>query len=276
MFCMFGTFEEDIAVRTFEWFHHVVFGHHMVVRAVARERTIEKFPDGSVWDCLNPDFYDDSDLGPQAALFNATEPGLVRGRMALEEDQAVLISAGTRYIVQSHFVNVTDRDLYLQDVLHFSLIPLERVERPVGTWTFTTDDFAVPPGSAEGVGHSCSVPRELFFSMVMVHMHGYATHFTSELTGGEHPNEEFFNVSNWQPDWRYFFPAGQFDPGIVVPAERKVKYTCYFENSEDTPPEWPKEMCVFEGLAYPLYRPLICNRGVDNSAAVVDEFDFEG
>jgi hypothetical protein len=267
-----------MAVQRFEWFHHKSFGHHMVIKAVNEERTAEEFPDGSVWDCLSQSFYEESDLGPQAALFNANvsagNSAASRGVMQLLSDQAVLVPAGTRYMIQSHYINVTDRDLHLQDILHFGLVPLEDVERPVGTWTFTSSDFSIPPGLTQGVGHTCGFPRDVFVSMLMVHMHGFATHFDSVLSGGIQDGDEFYNVDEWRDEWRYFYPNTSVEPGYPVPVESKLTYTCHFENSTDHSLEWPEEMCVFEGLAYPLYRPFICNLGRDESGDVVPEFDY--
>jgi len=278
MFCRFDTFEDDMAVQRFEWFHNKSFGHHMVIKAVNEERTAEQFPDGSVWDCLSQSFYTDSELGPQASLFNANLYfGIAeasRGVMDLLSDQAVLVSAGTRYMIQSHYINVTDRDLYLQDVLHFGLVPLEDVERPVGTWTFTSSDFSIPPGVTQGVGHNCGFPRDVFVSMLMVHMHNFATHFDSVLSGGDSDGEEFYNVDHWPDQWQYSYPNTSLDPGLQVPEESEVAYTCHVENSTDHFLEWPEEMCVFEGLAYPLHRPVICNLGRDESGDVMPEFDY--
>jgi len=271
MFCTFGTFEEDLAVQTYEWFHHRVFGHHMVLRAV-HEETAEDYPDGSVWDCLPNEFY--VELGPSTVLFNATEEGLVRGRMSLHEDQAVMVQKGTRYFIQSHYINVTDQDVFLRDILHFGTAPLEQIQRPVGTWTLTSDDFLLPADGALDVTDECVFPRDVYVSMLMVHMHFNGTHFSSDLIDGDLAESNYFDLPLWYDEWQYYFPPLEYEPGLPIPAGSTLRYTCHYQNEMDVDLFWPDEMCVFEGMAYPLLRPYACNNSLDESSLVLEEFVF--
>ena len=49
-----------------------------------------------------------------------------------------------------------------------------------------------------------------------------------------------------------------YDPAIPVGSGLSVEFTCNFFNDLDTPVIWPTEMCVLEGMAYPLLRAIDC------------------
>ena len=51
MHCMFGTFEEDLAIQTYEYFHNPTFGHATVVRGIkgARRRPFPTDVFATIW-----------------------------------------------------------------------------------------------------------------------------------------------------------------------------------------------------------------------------------
>jgi hypothetical protein len=63
-------------------------------------------------------------------------------------------------------------------------------------------------------------------------------------------------------DWRTEPPIEMYDPAIPVGSGLSAELTYHFFNDLDMPVIWPTEMCVLEGMPYPLLRGI---DGVDGN-----------
>ncbi|MEE2827614.1 MAG: hypothetical protein VX498_00380, partial [Myxococcota bacterium] len=258
-FCYFGTWAEDMGVDWYEWFQDPVHGHHMRMDEMTFDPDVDPvdFPDGAVGDCSSLDALDS--VGRSRGLFNATHEGLVSGRMDLEDGMGVLIHEGERWMIQSHFINVTDELILVQDVINIGWRPIEEIEKPVSTWAFSATDFALPPGEATDVVYDCVWPQDANVNMVMVHMHEWGQAYSSSIIHEDGSSSPYYNLPEWDPEWRHqpelFMPEG----GIPVSQGDTVRGTCHYYNDTDHTMIWPEEMCVVEGMAWPLEEPVTCD-----------------
>ena len=242
--CLVGTWEFDMAVNWFEWFQDPVYGHHMRMDKIGE---MPEYPDGHVQPC------DRELMGDGTPYFNATEGGLVTGLMNLDDDMGVVVKGGDRWLIQSHFYNTTDQEIWVQDTVNIGWIELEGLEKPLSTWTFDEVEFELPPQQVSEVEFTCTWPQDVYVVMWMVHMHDRALSFTSEVQQEDLSWEPWYDIEEWDPAWYR-------NPQLEMPAEpvffpegQSLKGTCRINNDTESTRVWPDEMCVLEGLAYPLY-----------------------
>jgi hypothetical protein len=257
--CFVGSWEHDMGVNWFEWFQDRTYGHHMRMDNVGELVDIE---DGEVQPCLEAGVLM-NDVKP---YFNATEPGIITGRMNLPEGMGVVVKGGDRWLIQSHYYNSTDEVKWVQDTVNIGWVPLEGLEKPTSTWTFDNTQFELPPQEVSDIVFNCTWPQEVNVYMFMVHMHDRALSFASEVQQEDGSWEPWHAIPEWNPRW-YHSPVLQFPKEPVVFLKgQTVKGTCRINNDTDYPRVWPEEMCVMEGLAYPLYEGLT-NRHICNNTA---------
>jgi len=257
--CYVGTWEHDMGVHWFEWFQDQTYGHHMRMDNIGPQVDVE---DGEVRDCLNGGTL----MNDAKPYFNATEAGLITGLMNLREGFGVAVKGGDRWMIQSHYYNMTDEVKWVQDTVNIGWVPLDTLEMPLSTWTFDNTRFELPPNQESDIVFNCTWPQDVGVYMYMVHMHDRALSFTSEVSQEDGSWEPWYSILDWDPYW-YHHPILMI-PEVPIPfsAGQTVRGTCRINNDTDFPRVWPEEMCVVEGLAGPLYEGLT-NRHICNNTA---------
>ena len=260
--CFWGTWPEDMAVHWFEWFQDPVHGHHMRMDRVGN---VEGPPDGTVVDCLGGEV---NYMAEARNLFNATEGGVISGRMRLEDDMGVVVRGGERWVIQSHFLNVTDQEIKVQDTVNIGWNPWSEIDKPISTWTFDEVFFELPPNQESEIKFRCTWPQDVNVVMWMVHMHDRGLSFESRVSQEEGNWESWYGLEEWNPEW-YHQAKIEIPPEAVFFSEGQIlEGTCRIMNDTDQARIWPEEMCVIEGLAWPLYDGIlasaVCEHGFDS------------
>lgn len=254
MFCYFGTYEgPEVGVNFYQWFQDDQFGHHMMLLDAYDG---EDVPDGTVLDC------DGQSVMALRPLLEANELlGEISGRMVLDDGLAVRLKSGQRWAMQSHYVNWSDRELLVQDAINLGTVPVEEVEHWVGTWSFNTSVFELPPQETTQLTFSCEWPAAVSVLHMMGHMHDYGT--AIRVThDGEHGSEEVYSLPEWDPAWQQQPRLVTYEAGELMPRPGDTfTISCDYHNTSDETVTFPTEMCVAAGLAWPLDEPLHCDAG---------------
>lgn len=255
MSCFFGTYTgPDVGVNFYQWFQNTDFGHHMMFFDASYAGDI---PDGEVVDCTDPN--DTMDMRP---LLSGNELlGEVSGRMVLEEGLAIRLVSGQRYVIQSHYLNTSGRELLVRDSVNLGFVPVDEVVNWVGSWSFNHSRFLLPPGEESRLNFSCPWPQSATVLSMMGHMHSWGTSIrvTHEHDG---VSEEIYALPEWNPAWQNQPRLVSFADGELVPsAGDTFTVTCDFFNTTDETLEFPAEMCVTAGLAWPVNDPIQCDAG---------------
>ncbi|MFN7143129.1 MAG: hypothetical protein ACK4YP_05090, partial [Myxococcota bacterium] len=254
MFCFFGTYEgPDVGVNFYQWFQDDQFGHHMMLLDAYDG---EDVPDGTVLDC------DGQSVMALRPLLEANELlGEISGRMVLNDGLAVRLKSGQRWAMQSHYVNWSDRELLVQDAINLGTVPVEEVEHWVGTWSFNTSVFELPPHEETQLTFTCPWPSDVSVLHMMGHMHDYGTaiRVTHDTPAG---STEVYALPAWDPAWQQQPRLVSYAAGELMPrAGDSFTPTC----DPHTPPAasigFPTGRCVAAGLAWPLDTPLHCDAG---------------
>ena len=255
MYCYFGTYDgPDEGVNFYQWFQDTEFGHHMMFFDASNE---PNQADGDLVDCSDPN--DTMDMRP---LLSGNELlGEASGRMVLSDGLAIKLKSGQRYAIQSHYLNSTGRELLVRDAVNLGFIDVDDVENWVGAWSFNTTLFSLPPGEASELAFSCSWPQSVNILSMMGHMHSWGTSIrvTHEHDGD---SNEIYSLPEWDPTWQNQPRLKIFADGELAPEIGDTfSVTCDFLNTTDESLEFPAEMCVSAGLAWPVDAPIQCDAG---------------
>ncbi|HVE84387.1 MAG TPA: hypothetical protein VND93_16140 [Myxococcales bacterium] len=215
------------------------YGHHLLamVSAIPREA-------GTVFDCTDAEQMASlrplviPDRGDQAALL---PPGF-----------AVKLSAGSKVVFQSHYVNTSEHDLAVADVarLHFPEPGSTPVE--AGYFILNSTGIDLAPGQTGQVTVSCSPPQQLRALLWEGHMHYYGRSISLKRTRGG-TTDTIYSVDTWQPQYRDLPPVTTYptsSPLVVEPTDTYT-LTCNYDNQTDYQVRFPTEMCAAVSYYYP-------------------------
>lgn len=252
-FCTFGTFDgEDLGIQVGTAYQDGSYGHHAVI--LLASPLVEDRPDGEAWDCNGAD-----SMAQSLPLVVPTEPPRAGvAAMTLPAGLAVRIDAGTRYILQSHYLNTSDQALLVRDVMNLDGVPAAEVDTFASVFTHVALDIEVPPQGEQTLTASCEWEDEVEVLTVFGHMHEWGTAFSVDHVRDEEA-ERLYDVPAWDPAYRDAPPRETFARGeLIVEAGDVFETTCSWANTTDETLRFPHEMCAFTGLVAPAEEPIVC------------------
>jgi hypothetical protein len=258
-FCWITTYEgEDVGI-TATYNYQTVLGHHVTLFGTsALERD---FPDGTSWDCTDTEALDMASMEPViiGGSISATEEGVLNA-FELPEGMAAPLERGQRMIVQSHYVNTRPEPVLVQDEAQFATVPEDDVQVWAAPLVATVTDFTIPAHSEEYVVEfDCDYDASYELLYLGGHLHEWGKSFRATHTRGG-VSEVVYEVAEWDPVLRDAPAYVNFAPGeFVLAPDDTLTTRCEWSNDEDEALEFPQEMCVTFGMAYPSRVPIICS-----------------
>lgn len=219
-------------------------GHHVQIYGSAVPRT-----PGEVFDC--------SDLSVMSSLLPLVTPNhplkVADNKKVLPAGFYVRIPAGSRIVMQSHYVNYTDAPINTADVVNFEVTEDVTDMTEASFFVLSHNTFSVPPGQAT-VTYECDVEddTQLLYSMGHMHEHGTAISVT-RTPAGSAESETIYEVDAWTSAMRDDAPTNAYstDAPLVLNAGDHLTLTCGYNNATGEEIPWPKEMCVLFTAYWP-------------------------
>lgn len=260
MYCTFGHYEgPDAGAVYYEWFQAPNYGHHFMTLAVDDDHALE---DGAFVDCDDPELQA-MNMPP---LLQGTE--LVEapnGKMILPEGVAIALRSGQRWALQSHYVNPTGDRVLVQDAINVRTVPAETVELWASTYVVNSSQFDLPPGR-HAIELGCALESSVNLINIMGHMHENGRNITVHH-GHDGVRDLLYEVETWDPSLIYGPILRQFGEGeAVVEAGDTLEVRCAYDNTTGENLQFPDEMCVGAGIAWPMDGPFQCDVPVQMSA----------
>lgn len=257
--CMATTYEgPDVGIRA-QLNYQTRMGHHVTLfGTTASARDV---PDGTSWDCTTTEALDMTSMEP--ILIGGTieyqEDGVLNA-FVLPDGMAAPLENGQRVILQSHYVNVADHDVLVQDESQMELVDEDDVEVWAAPLVNTITDFTIPANSSEySEVFDCAMEEEVNVLFVGGHLHEWGKSFKTELTTGG-ATSTIYEVQEWEPSLRDAPMYEQFEAGaFTLTVGDSLRTTCTWSNNEDHDLQFPQEMCVTFGMVYPARVPIICD-----------------
>jgi hypothetical protein len=254
--CWFGTWDEDTSgVVVSETWQHPSFGHHNILFMTTMSE--DEHPDGSVVDCSERETELMLSMVP---LTNPTESlGEGHTRMTLPDGMAVRVEPGTRWVMQSHYINPTDQPVLLHDVVNLHTVPIDDVEVFAAPFAQVSLGMDIPANSRADYLMDCSWDQDVDVLILFGHMHEWGEAIRIDWARSDGSEQTLYEVSEWDPVYRDAPPILHFDEGElrVQPGDRFLTQ-CAWDNDTDQDLDFPTEMCVAGGMVYPADEPVIC------------------
>ncbi len=232
--------DRDYFVNSFESFQAGVGGHHLV----ALGATVP-FDAGYSFDCTNVE------------SMSALEPLVLPGSDSssqVPEGMGVRVNAGAQVIIQSHYINYTNEDMLVRDVVHLGFTPEGEDVTELSYIILNHGALDLPPGDAE-VSVSCSLPSlgdSYFVTTLFGHMHELGTAMSIALDAGEGP-ETLYAIDDWEVEFRDLPPLAEWS--VDAPLELRpgddLSVDCSYANSTGGSVTFPEEMCTAVALYHP-------------------------
>ena len=258
--CWAMTYDGDDVGITSQYTYQPNMGHHVALfGTTATERDI---PDGHVWDCtelsaLGMDSQEPIIIGGSST---ATDEG-PEGFVVLPDGMAAQLRSGQRLVIQSHYVNYTEDDVRVADAAFIETIPEDEgpgVDRAVRGHRGglqhprrrrLVDPLVRLPGTR---GLQPAVPGRPHARLGPVLQHRPDAARRETASGST-------RSADWEVEMRdapvyneYALGERQLLAGDVITT------TCEWFNHEGHALDFPQEMCVSFGMAYPLRLASIC------------------
>lgn len=252
-YCLFGTYDgPDVGLHASEGFQ-AEFGHHVVM--LGTNITTSEHSDGELIDCTGENDFD----------MLRTEPLFIQGAYdpqhpdsSLPEGMAIKMAQGTRYILQSHYINPTDTPLLVQDAINLALLQEDEVDVWAATYAHSTININLAPGEEKSTVIECTFDEELSLLNLSGHMHEHGTAFSVDaVIGGV--ESRLYDIPEWTPEMRDDVTLLDFGvEGLQVSPGDVFTTTCSWHNTSDETIQFPAEMCATVGVAWPRESALTC------------------
>jgi hypothetical protein len=233
------------------------FGHHTILLLTNGDP--EKYPNGAFIDCTTPDSVPMIDMETLIFPNSEGEEGSGESDMILPDGMAMKLKKGSRFVLQSHYINTAEQDILVQNAATLEFIQPDQVETWAASYVFTTDDITIPANQAATLTIRCAWEQDASVLMLNGHMHEHGASMSVDLEYPEGASERLYEVDTWHPDFANDSPTLFFEPGeFTVRAGDTFVTTCSWNNDTDHALSFPTEMCATSGFMYPSVVPLYC------------------
>ena len=248
-YCLFGTYKGETAgIVSQIGLQDAAYGHHMTMLSTLYPTS--DFPDGTLMDCSDKD----------SLNMILMEPLFVSGSLELPPGMGLELESGTRYIVQSHYINTTADTLIATDAINIGLKPESEINTWIASVAHSTVNFEIPVGESATFSIDCVWEEEVELVYLSSHMHqwgeAFSVDYTPVATGA---TERIYDIEQWLPEHRDDPPGNDMwdAPMHLVPGDMFTTRCTWF-NDTDEVLGFPQEMCAAVGMAYPLRSPVTC------------------
>ena len=144
---------------------------------------------------------------------------------SLPEGMAMRLPAGQRWSADVHYINTTEQTVLVNNAFNLGLIPANEVTRWISSFEHDIGVLDIPPGGEFSASFDCPVGEATSILSLSTHMHSYGTQYRIELVRSDGSTQLLVDVPNWDADYRYQPPRGDFQPGRS-PSSRATSSAC--------------------------------------------------
>jgi len=160
------------------------------------------------------------------------------------------VKKGSYLMVQTHYLNATDRTITARSVLDVKLAPTDPSRKLASIMSATSLAINLPPQVESTMDITCHVKKDLEFIQVSNHMHDYGVTMTTEFTDPDGVRHTLKDDPKWTGDMALNPNFSHFPPESPkrVPAGSILHARCAWNNTSTKIVTFPAEMCVFFGF----------------------------
>ena len=160
------------------------------------------------------------------------------------------VRKGSYILIQTHYLNATDKPILGRTVIDLKLAPTDPSHRVASMMSNTSLSVSLAPQAQSQMDVYCTVQKDLQFLMISNHMHDWGASTLTEFMDPQGVMHELKKDVKWSgdlalnPAWTRF-PVEK--PGLV-PKGSTLHTHCTWQNDTAAPIKFPTEMCVFFGF----------------------------
>lgn len=263
LFCYYGTWEgPDTAVDELYSYQVMPYNHHNQVKLAPENSP----PDGTLEECTPEElsgaqpFVDGVppfDI-PGGSYFPQTSDQ--QNLMLLPEGYAVKLTHGRRWVIDTHYVNTTDRDVIVNSAISLGFADPSTITNWVGVIQLDSNPPQITPGDYR-FSFDCAWPKDMQILVISSHMHARGRSFSVDYLHGDQ-SDRVHEVPNWSDDYRVYPKMDSWQPGeFPIQEGEALRTTCAWYNETDHLISFPDEMCTTLVVASPLDGPIGCYDG---------------
>ena len=177
----------------------------------------------------------------------------------------MLILAGERWVLDSHFVNTSPEDAEANIALEMGLLAPEDVVHVAGTYNHDSGELHIPAGGLWSLDFDCSWDAEVEILGIGPHMHTHGASYSVDWIRTDGSVQRILDIPEWQPEFRDRPPGLDFLEGeVVVQPGDSFRTTCSWDNQTGAEISFPEEMCTTFGVGFPLPDNAWCELGQES------------
>ena len=247
--CVYAQVPADrgvIAVPSVES-HYTPGSHHLLVY----RSDLTKVPEGETgtWDCNDAAWFSHA----RGDYYEAQQPNEHR---QLPEGIAHKFQPGEVMIMQSHYINFTDKDIDAHVEMTLHTMDVKDVKVEAGTIYFNNTNINIPPHSKASVTMSCPLPQDINLALLWAHMHKRGVNFvvsTTDEEAAEKLGSPIYEETNWSEPRAKEYPVGE---EFELHEGTRITFGCDFQNDSDNTYKFgnsaeTNEMCILHGMYWP-------------------------
>jgi hypothetical protein len=169
------------------------------------------------------------------------------GPLSLGSGLALKVPAGKQFVLQAHYINVTDAPQTVDDWVTLQLMKPADVFAYVNYFVTNDDTFEIPAESAYTHTTYCTVPRDLDVILTLGHMHEEGRHYQLEVVDGPPAvAPQVLRSDDWEPLFASHPPLTYYPvtAPLHLAAGTRLKQTCDWSNTTARTVLFPREMCL--------------------------------
>ncbi len=169
----------------------------------------------------------------------------------LPSDTAFKIEGNSLLLVNTHYLNASDKPLDAEVYINLHTVPAAQVTQEAGILFFYNPFISVPAGAAGTAREVCAVSKDVNLVNAQSHMHKRGVDYVANLLDASGAQvQELYTTNTWQ-----HVVAREMDPPVALSAGQLIDFRCNYMNNEDHTISQGlttrDEMCMFLGLYYP-------------------------
>lgn len=226
--------------------HYTPGSHHML--AYRTDLTSIPTEQDGVWDCYQPV----GGFHQGGSYYEAQQPDSSR---SLPMGVAHEFQPGEVILLESHYINATDKDIDAHVKLMLHTVDLAQVKFEAGTLMFNNITLQIPAHSHTRVTLTCPLSTDIYPALLWSHMHSRGVDFvaTSDDEAATRKLGTLYHETNWSEPQPRQYPT---EPPVMLHAGTNITVSCDFVNDSDNEFDYGQsaetnEMCILHGMYWP-------------------------
>jgi hypothetical protein len=170
---------------------------------------------------------------------------------------------GQALLVNTHWLNATDKTVEGQAVVDVKLAPADPSHTVADVFANNGDTFTIPPGAPTSYDVNCTFQSDMSFAMVANHMHSAGLSAYTEVLHADGTSTMLRSDPSWTQDEQFnpVYTMYSLASPYVVHAGEIMHSHCEWQNPGQTTLMFPDEMCAGNGFYFPGNGLFACEDG---------------